>query len=147
MVEDEGIESIWLPDHSHVPVDSRVPVEDKAQYGGAEGDRNFAGSHSPGGLPREYYRNYDQLTAIAMMGAVTSTVLFGTGICLVVQRDPIYLAKEVPTIDRLTGGRVPPRCRSRSTVERRGAPEPRGEPQDPNRAHAGTYRGDEADLG
>ena len=105
MVEDEGIESIWLPDHSHVPVDSLVPVEDKAQYGGAEGDRNFAGSHSPGGLPREYYRNYDQLTAIAMMGAVTSTVLFGTGICLVVQRDPIYLAKEVTTIDRLTGGR------------------------------------------
>lgn len=107
MVEDEGIESIWLPDHSHVPVASRVPVEDKAQYGGVEGqlEKSFAKSHSPGGLPREYYRNYDQLIAIAMMGAVTKTVLFGTGICLVVQRDPLILAKEVATIDCLTGGR------------------------------------------
>ena len=107
MVEDEGIESIWLPDHSHVPVASRVLVEDQIAYGGVgdKREQRFANSPSPGGLPREYYRNHDQLIAIAMMGAVTKTVLFGTGICLVVQRDPITLAKEVATIDCLTGGR------------------------------------------
>jgi len=108
MVEDEGIESIWLPDHSHVPAASRVRVEDKVAYGGVGGKReqSFATSPSPDGQPREYYRNYDQLISLAMMGAVTSTLLLGTGICLVVQRDPITLAKEVATIDRLTGGRI-----------------------------------------
>jgi probable F420-dependent oxidoreductase len=107
MVEDEGIESIWLLDHTHVPVAARVPVEKKTNYGGDESDREetFAKSPAPGGMPREYYRNYDQLMAIAMMGAVTTTIMFGTGICLVVQRDPITTAKEVATIDRLTGGR------------------------------------------
>ncbi|XAS74342.1 LLM class F420-dependent oxidoreductase [Micrococcaceae bacterium Sec5.1] len=106
MVEDSGLESIWLPDHSHVPVSSRVPDEEKGAYGLADDqERRFAGSHSPGGMPREYYRNYDQLMSLAMMGAVTSTLLLGTGICLVVQRDPITLAKEIATIDRLTGGR------------------------------------------
>lgn len=107
MVEDHGIESIWLPDHSHVPVASRVVGENKAAYGDVEDQRTrrFAKSPSPDGLPREYYRNYDQMISIAMMGSVTSTLRLGTGICLVVQRDPIILAKEIATIDRLTGGR------------------------------------------
>src|SRR4051794_5886996 len=99
IAEDSGIESIWLPDHSHVPVASRLPVDQKVAYGGSADarERRFTGSHSPGGFPREYYRNYDQLTTLAMMGAVTSTLLLGTGICLVVQRDPIWLAKEIAT--------------------------------------------------
>lgn len=108
MVEDNGIESIWLPDHSHVPAQSRVLDEHKVAYGGADSgpqQRQFSGSPTPGGLPREYYRNYDQLTTLAMMGAVTSTLKLGTGICLIVQRDPITLAKEIATIDGLTGGR------------------------------------------
>jgi len=108
MVEDNGIESIWLPDHSHVPAQSRVLDELKVAYGGADRgpqQRQFSGSPVPGGLPREYYRNYDALTTLAMMGAVTSKLKLGTGICLVVQRDPIILAKEIATIDRLTGGR------------------------------------------
>lgn len=107
LVEDEGIESIWLPDHSHVPTVSRVVAADRISYGGGESDRQgrFVDSPAPEGLPREYYRNYDQLMSLAMMGAVTSSLLLGTGICLVVQRDPIILAKEVATIDRLTGGR------------------------------------------
>lgn len=107
MVEDSGIESIWLPDHSHVPAVSRVPDEHKSAYGGSEDarEKRFSGSHAPGGFPREYYRNYDQLMALAMIGAVTSSLVLGTGICLVVQRDPITTAKEVATIDRLTGGR------------------------------------------
>ena len=108
MVEDNGIESIWLPDHSHVPARSRVLDEQKVAYGGADSglqQRQFSGSPASGGLPREYYRNYDQVTTLAMMGAVTSTLKLGTGICLIVQRDPIILAKEIATIDQLTGGR------------------------------------------
>jgi len=108
MVEDNGIESIWLPDHSHVPATSRVLDEHKGAYGGTSDglqQRKFVGSPIPGGPPREYYRNYDPITTLAMMGAVTSTLKLGTGICLVVQRDPIILAKEIATIDRLTGGR------------------------------------------
>lgn len=106
LVEDSGIESIWLPDHSHVPVSSRVSDDNKVAYGGTEGarERRFTGSLT-GGFPREYYRNYDQMVSLAMMGAVTTNLKLGTAICLVVQRDPITLAKEIATIDRLTGGR------------------------------------------
>lgn len=107
MAEDSGIESVWLPDHSHVPAISEVPNEHQSSYGGSAKSRakRFAGGHAPGGPPREYYRNYDQLMTLAMMGAVTSTLMLGAGICLIVQRDPITTAKEVATIDRLTGGR------------------------------------------
>lgn len=105
LVEDNCIESLWLPDHSHVPVSSQVPVEKKVQYGGGEEEREKRFASSPGGLPREYYRNYDQLTTIAAMGAVTSTLRLATGICLVVQREPLYLAKQIASIDHFTGGR------------------------------------------
>jgi probable F420-dependent oxidoreductase len=94
--EDLGIESVFLPDHSHIPVHREV------RYGGPK--EQFA--DSPGDYPREYYRNRDQLLTLAMMAAVTSRLKLGTGICLVVQRDPIYLAKEVATIDDLSNGRV-----------------------------------------
>jgi len=102
LVEDSGIESIWLPDHSHVPAVSRVSDEHKSAYGSG---KTFDNSPTSGGMPREYYRNYDLMMTLAMMGAVTSTLKLGTGICLVVQRDPITTAKEIATIDRLTGGR------------------------------------------
>ena len=108
LVEDSGIESIWVPDHSHVPAQSRVLDEHKIAYGGTDSgaqQRQFSGAPVPDGPPREYYRNYDPVTTLAMMGAVTSTLRLGTAICLVVQRDPIILAKEIATIDRLTGGR------------------------------------------
>jgi alkanesulfonate monooxygenase SsuD/methylene tetrahydromethanopterin reductase-like flavin-dependent oxidoreductase (luciferase family) len=94
--EDLGIESVFLPDHSHIPVHRDV------RYGGPK--QQFG--DSPGDYPREYYRNRDQLLTLASMAAVTSTLNLGTGICLVVQRDPIYLAKEVATIDHLSNGRV-----------------------------------------
>lgn len=57
-------------------------------------------------MPREYYRNYDQLISIAAMGAVTSNLRLGTGICLITQRDPIYLAKQTASIDHMTAGRL-----------------------------------------
>jgi probable F420-dependent oxidoreductase len=94
--EDLGIESVFLPDHSHIPVYRKV------SYGGPK--EHFA--DSPGDYPREYYRNGEQLVTLAAMAAVTTTLKVGTGVCLVVQRDPIYLAKEVATIDHLSKGRL-----------------------------------------
>jgi probable F420-dependent oxidoreductase len=91
-----GIESIFVPDHSHVPVNRKMP------YGGPKG----VFPDSPGDMPREYYRNRDQLLTLAAMAAVTTTLKIGTGICLVVQRDPILLAKEVATLDHISNGRL-----------------------------------------
>ena len=105
LVEDSGIESIFVPDHSHVPVGSAVPTDLKGAYGGQEEEREARFAASPGGLPREYYRNYEQLTTLTAMAAVTSTLKVGSGICLVVQRDPLYLAKQVATLDHFSGGR------------------------------------------
>jgi probable F420-dependent oxidoreductase len=105
LLEDSGIESIFVPDHSHVPVGVDVPDEVKVQYGGDEDKREARFKASHGGLQREYYHNYDQLTTLTAMAAVTSTLKVGSGICLVVQRDPLWLAKQIASIDHFTGGR------------------------------------------
>ena len=63
-VEGEGIESIFLPDHSHVPVKRKVP------YGGPR----EAFEDSPSDMPREYHRSFDQLVTLAAMSSVTSTL-------------------------------------------------------------------------
>ena len=87
-VEERGFESLWLPEHTHIPVSRRSPW--------------------PGGpqLPKEYWHTHDLFVALAMAAAVTTRLKVGTGICLVVERDPITLAKEVATLDALSGGRV-----------------------------------------
>src|SRR4051812_47080827 len=59
-----------------------------------------------GELPPEYARTYDPFIALTAAAAVTETLRLGTGVCLVVERDPIVLAKEVSTLDVLSGGRV-----------------------------------------
>ena len=86
--EERGFESMWFAEHSHIPV-SRI-------------------SPWPGGgeLPKMYYDTLDPLVALGSAASVTSTIKLCTGICLVVQRDPIHLAKEVATIDQLSGGRM-----------------------------------------
>ena len=86
-LEERGFESVWLPEHSHIPLSRESPW--------------------PGGgdLPKRYYDTLDPLVALGAMSAVTSKLKLATGICLVVQRDPIHLAKEAATIDRLSGGR------------------------------------------
>jgi len=85
--EARGFESVWFPEHSHIPTSRKSPW--------------------PGGpdLPKYYYDTYDQFLALAAAASVTKTIKLGTGVCLVVQRDPIYLAKEVATIDRISNGR------------------------------------------
>ena len=83
--EERGFESIWIPEHSHIPIESTYPD----------------------GLPiaRDYADTYDSFTALAVAAGVTSTIRLGTGICLVIERDAIHTAKAVSTLDRLSGGR------------------------------------------
>jgi probable F420-dependent oxidoreductase len=86
--EDRGFESLWFPEHSHIPLSRQSPWP-----GGGE-------------LPKHYYDCMDPLVAMATAASVTKRILLCTGICLVVQRDPIQLAKEVATLDQLSNGRV-----------------------------------------
>jgi probable F420-dependent oxidoreductase len=86
-VEERGFESLWYPEHTHIPVSRRTPYP-----GGGE-------------LPEMYKRTLDPFAAIAAGASVTTRLRFGTGICLVAQRDPIVTAKEVATVDLLSGGR------------------------------------------
>ena len=86
--EARGFESIWFPEHTHIPVSRRSPW--------------------PGGpvLPKEYSHTYDLFVALAAAATATSRIKVGSGICLLVERDPITTAKEVASIDHLSGGRM-----------------------------------------
>ena len=88
--EARGFDSLWFPEHSHIPVSRRTP------WGGREG--------APP-LPEEYWRTHDQFVALAAIAGATTTIKLGTGITLVAQRDPIWLAKEVASLDVVSGGR------------------------------------------
>ena len=85
--EERGFESLWFPEHSHIPLSRQSP---------------FPGG---GALPKMYYDVMDPFVSLAAAAMVTSTLKLGTGICLVIQRDPIYTAKQVATLDRLCQGR------------------------------------------
>lgn len=89
--EDSGFESLWFPEHSHIPVSRRTP------WGGVPGAKP---------LPEWYWHNLDAIVALGAAAAATSTIRLGTGITLVAQRDPIWLAKEVATLDHISGGRM-----------------------------------------
>jgi probable F420-dependent oxidoreductase len=88
--EARGFDSLWFPEHSHIPVSRRTP------WGGIAG--------APP-LPEEYWRTYDQFIALTAAAAVTTTLRLGTGITLVAQRDPVWLAKEVASVDVISNGR------------------------------------------
>jgi probable F420-dependent oxidoreductase len=90
-VEDRGFESLWLPEHSHIPTSRQTP------WGGREG--------APP-LPEKYWRSHDTFVALAAAAAVTTDLRLGTGITLLAQRDPIWTAKEVASLDHISGGRV-----------------------------------------
>jgi probable F420-dependent oxidoreductase len=89
-VEDRGFDRLLLPEHSHIPVSRATPYPDA--YGG-------------GRLPDFYKRTYDPFVAASYAAAATTTLRIGTGVCLLALRDPIHTAKEVASIDRLSGGR------------------------------------------
>jgi probable F420-dependent oxidoreductase len=85
--EQRGFDCLMFPDHTHIPASCETPFP----LGGE--------------LPDYFRRAYDPFVSVSAAVAVTERILVGTGICLVVQRDPIITAKEVATIDRLSGGR------------------------------------------
>jgi probable F420-dependent oxidoreductase len=88
--EERGFESIWLAEHSHIPVSPATPGPPAA---------------GEPGLPRPYYALADPFVALAMAAAVTERLRLGTGICLVPQRDVFQTAKQVASLDLYSGGR------------------------------------------
>jgi probable F420-dependent oxidoreductase len=89
--EERGFESLWFPEHSHIPVSRATP------WGGREG--------APP-LPDYYWRSHDQFVALGAVAAVTSRIKLATGITLIAQRDPIWTAKQAATLDFLSEGRL-----------------------------------------
>lgn len=91
-VEGRGFESLWLPEHSHIPTSRSTPFP-----GAAPGREE---------LPDIYWHLNDQLVSLAMAAAVTDDLVLGTSVTLVAQHDPIWLAKQVATLDFHSKGRV-----------------------------------------
>ena len=86
-LEQRGFDSVWAPEHSHIPLSRKTPFP-------AGGD-----------LPKKYYDAMDPFVALTAAGATTKNLLLGTGVCLVAQRDPIQTAKLVASIDQVSRGR------------------------------------------
>ena len=87
LLEDRGFESMWVPEHTHIPASRQSPW--------------------PGGgdLPRDYWHTYDPFMALTAAAGATTNLKLGTGICLMIERDPITTAKEVASLDMLSDGR------------------------------------------
>src|SRR5712675_2400053 len=86
-LEERGFESLFVPEHTHIPVSRRSPFP------------------SGGELPKRYSHTHDPFVALSFAAAATKTLKLGTGIALVTQRDPIVTAKCVASLDLLSGGR------------------------------------------
>jgi probable F420-dependent oxidoreductase len=86
-LEARGFESVWAPEHSHIPASRKTPFP-----GGGE-------------VPKKYYDAMDPFVTLTAAAMATKRLKIGTGICLVVQRDPIQTAKLVASIDQVSGGR------------------------------------------
>lgn len=87
MAEERGVESLFVSEHTHIPAVRRTP------YGRGE-------------LPREYARTLDPFVALTAAAAATTTLRLGTGVCLLVERDPIVTAKAAASVDLLSHGRL-----------------------------------------
>jgi probable F420-dependent oxidoreductase len=86
-LEERGFESLWAPEHSHIPVSRKTPYP-----GGSE-------------LPKEYYHVMDPFVTLMAAAVATTKLKVATGICLLQQRDVIQTAKLVASIDQVSGGR------------------------------------------
>src|ERR1044071_5754440 len=86
-LEARGFESFWVPEHTHIPASCRTPY--------------------PGGgdLPQAYWHTYDPFVALTAAASVTTKLKVATGICLIMERDPITTAKEIASLDMLSNGR------------------------------------------
>jgi len=87
LVEERPFDSLWVPEHTHIPTSRRSP---------------YAG----GKLPEYYKRTLDPFVALTAAAAATERILVGTGVILIVERDPIVTAKEAATLDLVSGGRA-----------------------------------------
>lgn len=87
-IEERGFDSLFVAEHTHIPLDRRSPWP------------------RGGELPRRYYRTLDPFITLTAAAAATKRLLVGTGVALVVERDPITTAKEVASLDLVSGGRV-----------------------------------------
>jgi probable F420-dependent oxidoreductase len=85
--EERGFESLWFAEHSHIPASRKTP---------------FPGG---GDLPKMYYDVMDPFVCLASAATVTRRLKVATGVCLLVQRDPIQTAKQVASLDRISNGR------------------------------------------
>jgi probable F420-dependent oxidoreductase len=86
-LEERGFESLWAPEHSHIPLTRKSPYP------------------QGGELPKKYYDVMDPFVTLTAAAVATKTLKVGTGICLVVQRDPIQTAKSVASLDQISNGR------------------------------------------
>jgi probable F420-dependent oxidoreductase len=86
--EERGFESLFFPEHTHIPASRRTPWP----LGGE--------------LPKEYWHTHDPFVALGAAASVTTRLKLATGICLIIERDPITLAKEVASLDMISNGRV-----------------------------------------
>src|SRR5258705_10538071 len=86
-LEERGLGSLWAPEHSHIPLS------------------RFSAFPQGGDLPKKYYDVMDPFVTLAAAAAVTAKLQVATGVCLVVQRDPIQTAKAGATLDQVSGGR------------------------------------------
>ena len=86
-LEERGFESVWAPEHSHIPLSRKTPF--------------IMG----GELPKRYYDVMDPFVTLTAAAMATTTLNVGTGVCLITQRDPIQTAKLVASIDQVSNGR------------------------------------------
>jgi probable F420-dependent oxidoreductase len=86
-LEERGFESVWAPEHSHIPLSRKSSFP------------------SGGDLPKQYYDVMDPFVTLSAAAAATKTIKIGTGVCLVIQRDTIQTAKFVASLDQVSGGR------------------------------------------
>ena len=87
LVEERGFESLFFPEHTHIPVSRETPYP------------------AGGELPEMYSHIHDPFISCTAAAAATEKLLVGTGVCLVIERDPIITAKEVASVDVVSGGR------------------------------------------
>ncbi len=85
--EERGFESLWVPEHTHIPASRETPWP------------------AGGPLPKEYIHMSDPFSSLAAAAAVTGKILLGTGVSLVIEHEPLYQAKQVATLDRISNGR------------------------------------------
>lgn len=85
--EERGFESLWVPEHTHIPASRETPWP------------------AGGPLPKEYIHMSDPFSSLAAAAAVTTRILLGTGVSLIIEHEPLYQAKQVATLDRISNGR------------------------------------------